>query len=385
MTLNLQSYEPLPDIPPTPPEKRRSPVLAMLLSLIFPGLGHAYLHSWRNAAWIGGFEVLFLLTIVGGKGQAHATALISAPSLYLFAVVDSYFRAREWNAGVTDWLIGANPRVTAILNLLTKGFGYFYLGDRAKGIVCFLVLTVAQALLLQHANIWTEVLAISLQVAVALDGYRVAHDRLLAAHPELRSVPDSEGTVSPNIVDAANPGGFRPPLAITSFAIFGTVMLLAYGASQALNGHVVDSKGTLEQGPDGLIYRNPHEGIELTVPTDWNSLSSEGMLAAFQTNGASLMMEEKFATYAVDSMLNETEKQLVTKNSVAPFTRQTRRFSGKSSSGFETSYKNSQNVLIHQRIFGLRRGLKMLILIESWSGPGDGAIFDPIEQSIRLN
>jgi hypothetical protein len=176
MTLNLQTYEPLSPSAPVQPEKPRNPLLALLLSLVFPGLGHVYLRFWRSAAWIAGFELIFLLLIANGNGMLHATAIISTPCLYLFSIIDAYFGAREWNAGVTGWMIGANPRVTAILNLLTKGFGYFYLGDRTKGIVCFLVMSVAQSALLLHTNIWTQTLAISLQAAIALDGYRVAEN-----------------------------------------------------------------------------------------------------------------------------------------------------------------------------------------------------------------
>src|ERR1700758_4711663 len=105
MTLNLLTYEPIPAVVPSQPEKRYSPLLALLLSLLIPGLGYLYLRAWRQAAWIMGFELLSLVLIVGGTGQLHATAIIAAPSLYLFAIIDAYFMAREWNAGVTSWMI----------------------------------------------------------------------------------------------------------------------------------------------------------------------------------------------------------------------------------------------------------------------------------------
>ena len=40
-----------------------------------------------------------------------------------------------------------NPRVAAVLNLLTHGFGYFYLGERGKGLLVFLGLRFVAAAL----------------------------------------------------------------------------------------------------------------------------------------------------------------------------------------------------------------------------------------------
>jgi hypothetical protein len=384
MTLNLLTYEPLPALAPTQPENRRNPVLALLLSLVFPGLGHLYLRFWRHAAWIIGFELLCLLAIIAGTGQFHASALIIVPALYLFAVIDAFFTAREWNAGVTGWLIGANPRITAILNLTTKGFGYFYLGDRAKGIVCFLAMFVAQALLLQHSNIWTQVLAVSLQVAVALDGYRVARERLFAAHPELHVTVDPEGNPSADVVEQANPGGLRPTLAMGFFGLLGATMLISYATLMALNGHAVRSNGNLEQGPAGLTFSNSHEGIELTVPEGWNPFRSEDDLVALQADGFSLIVEEQFATYSVNTMLSLTEKNLKSGHPEVTFTPVTATLAGRSAAGFETSYKSSHGVDLRQRILGVRRGFKILILIETRRSSEDRATLDDIEHSVRL-
>jgi hypothetical protein len=384
MTLNLLTYEPLPALAPTQPETRRKPLLALLLSLIFPGLGHLYLRLWRHAAWIIGFELLCLLAIAGGAGQLHAAALITAPALYIFAVVDAYFSAREWNAGVTGWLVGENPRITAILNLTTKGFGYFYLGDRTKGIVCFLAMCFGQALLLQRTNIWTQALAISLQVAIALDGYRVARERLFATHPELRSTVDPQGNPSADVIEQANPGELKPAHAMVFFGLIGATMLILYATLMALNGHAVRSTGNLEQGAPGLTFRNSHEGIELTVPTGWNPFRSEDALAALQTDGYSLIAEEQFGTYSVDTMLSATEVTVSRGHSDATFSPFTATLAGRSASGFETSYNNSEDLSIHQRVLGVRRGYKIFILIETWRSSEDRAIFDAIERSVRF-
>jgi len=383
MTLNLLTYEPLPASAPVQPEQRRSPILAVLFSILFPGLGHLYLRFWRHAAWIIGCEFLLLLFLVTGNNQWHAWAIFAAPSLYLFAIVDAYFAAREWNAGVTGWMIGANPRVTAILNLLTKGFGYFYLGDRTKGIVCFLAISFAQSLLLLHTNIWTQVFAISLQVAVALDGYRVARERLLDHHSELRSLPVGEGNTE-NVIDAANQEKFKPAVAMGFFTIFGAAMIVAYGSLSALNGHSVKSSGILEQGPVGLTYRNPEEGIEVTMPERWTPFHAENTLMSMRSDGVSVLIQEQFATYGVDAMLNTTKKQLLDRYPAATFDPITRTIAGRFALGFDASFVNSEGVTLQQRILGIRRGLKIFIVIETWTHSENRPVLDEVEQSIRI-
>ncbi len=384
MTLSLQTYEPLPNLAPTPPEKRRSPLVATLWSLLFPGLGHLYLGFLRHACWIIGFELLSLLVVIYGNGGLHAGPLLTVPALYLFAIIDAYFSAREWNAGVTEWMTGANPRVTAILNLLTKGFGYFYLGDRAKGVVCFLAMSVAQALLLLHTNVWTGILGISMQVAVGVDGYRVARERLLAQYPELRTVAANESNETGDILDAANSDKFKPAFAMACFVILGAAMVVAYASSQALSGQPVKSAGTLEQGPAGLTYRNTREGIEVTVPEEWNPFRSENSLTALRDDGVALIVQEQFGTYAVDSLLSETEKGMQKRHPAARFTPHPMVLADKLASGFDTSFDNAEGVVTHQRILGLRRGLKIFILIETWTRPEKRDLLDKIEQTIRL-
>jgi hypothetical protein len=280
-------------------------------------------------------------------------------------------------------MTGANPRVTAILNLLTKGFGYFYLGDRGKGIACFLAMSAVQALLLLHANVWTQVLAISLQVAVALDGYRVARERLLSNHPELRAIPE-EGGASGNIVDRADPGSLKPTLATALFTVLGGAMLIAYAALLALNGHPIKTAGTLEQGPEGLTYRDIRAGIELTVPEEWIPFRSANSLVALRSDGAALIAEEKFATYAADSMLKETEKDIQKLHPEATFTLHPEVLAHRPASGLDTSFNNSEGVAVHQRFIAIRRGMNLFIVIESWTEPEKRDVLDKIEQSIRF-
>ena len=49
-----------------------------------------------------------------------------------FAFLDAYFTALEINSGAGELIDAVNPRVAVVLNLLTAGLGYFYLGERTK-------------------------------------------------------------------------------------------------------------------------------------------------------------------------------------------------------------------------------------------------------------
>jgi hypothetical protein len=119
-----------------------------------------------------------------------------------------------------------------------------------------------------------------------LDGYRVARERLIAQHPELRFLPDDNGN-EVSVVNAANPGSLRPAFAMSFFAVFGAAMFIAYAALIALNGHAVRSRGSLEQGPTGLVFSDRREGIELTVPEGWSPFRSEDTLVSLRADGMS--------------------------------------------------------------------------------------------------
>jgi hypothetical protein len=110
-----------------PPPVRRSAGLAWCLSLIAPGAGQIYcgattrgiatLVVFAGAVWLGTHSGGSLMWI-GGR---------IALSLYAFAGLDAYETAAEHNIGI-DADAPDNPRVAAVLNLITNGFGYVYLG-----------------------------------------------------------------------------------------------------------------------------------------------------------------------------------------------------------------------------------------------------------------
>jgi hypothetical protein len=383
--LNLAVYEPLPAAELTRPNKHRSPSIALALSMLFPGLGHLYIGLRRNAAWIIGFESLSILLLLFGAGTLRANAVLAAPILYCFAMADAFFSAREWNAGVTPLMVGTNPRIAAVLNLLTKGFGYFYLGDRTKGILCFFIASAIQAALLIRTNAWTVILAITVQIAIALDGYRVARLRLFVSHPELAPTRIMEdGSVPGNAVDLANPGGLNPSFATGFFVVFSAVTVMGYGAIRALDGHAVVSHGALDLGPSGLVYQDAQEKITVTIPEDWSSERTKDSLALFVGPGASLIMQEQFATYTVASLLSKTEADIKRRHSDASTSPCETQLGKHRALCFETSFHKPDGTAVTQRIVAYRRFFKIFILVETWTTPENRPVFARIEQNLQF-
>jgi chromate transport protein ChrA len=175
--------------PPVVLRQLKSPTKAFLLSLISPGIGHFYLRKMETAWRLVLTSAICLGLFVWSRGGEHQTLngvmLVVLPALYAFGFVDAYYAAIEHNAGVTSYLIGRNPRVAALLNYAFRGFGYFYLGERTKGIVVFVgVGLLGAALSVAHFPLVTLLLFL-LQFVLAADAYRIAAKGLAADFPEL--------------------------------------------------------------------------------------------------------------------------------------------------------------------------------------------------------
>ena len=137
----------------------KSSALAFVLSLVVPGAGQFYCGKTSRGLWILGVfisslaaTVYFTIQLRAPDGQVYALfwgiLFRITVFLYIFAFLDAFFTAREMTAG-TDAFIAESPRVAAILNLLTRGFGYFYLGQRTLGLVVFVGLGLFQRAILQ--------------------------------------------------------------------------------------------------------------------------------------------------------------------------------------------------------------------------------------------
>jgi len=165
----------------TPPPPRKSAAIAWFASVVFPGAGQIYCGKTLRGVLVLLCVVAAGIVMVAFWGDNEAStlqdiALRIGLLLYAFAGLDAYLTAREINDG-SDALIAKYPRVAAILNLTTRGFGYFYLGEHEKGIVFFFVLGVAGRMVRNlHegpvgilANIGFEVAL----VVLAVDAYRI--------------------------------------------------------------------------------------------------------------------------------------------------------------------------------------------------------------------
>jgi TM2 domain-containing membrane protein YozV len=115
-----------------------------MLSLLMPGLGQIYCGARiRGLATLG----CFILSVIGAvfiHGEFRWLAARFAVMLYAFAPFDAYETARDHNAGI-EADASDNPRVAALLNLTTNGFGYVYLGNQLGFGVFILMYTFGRA------------------------------------------------------------------------------------------------------------------------------------------------------------------------------------------------------------------------------------------------
>lgn len=151
-----------------------------------------------------------------------------------------------------------------------------------------------------------------------------------------------------------------------------------------MDGHAVSSKGTLEQGPSGLIYTDVQERFSITLPEDWSPLSSQHSLALFHGDGASILIQEQYAAYPVANLLTQTRDGIRKNHPDATTNGCSVSLGGDTASCFEISYLNENKTLIHQRIIAVRRRLKIFIFIESWHAPDRPPVLDRIEENLHF-
>jgi hypothetical protein len=239
------------------------------MSLLLPGLGQLYCGKVKRG-------VLTLLFFLAGAGLTYF--LIDKPEpaglfggmglrlalvLYVFSFLDAYFTARDINLGL-DAVQPYNPRVAAVLNLVTRGFGYWYVDEKTKGVVLFFLVGAADRASMKMedpAGIWLS-LAVEVAMAVmAADAYRIARleNSLAVASPPVRP----EGLEPEE--------GLKPaiPLALASLfvaAYMGLILLAIYMPDYE---KVDQSQAVVSVTPDGSMYANPKYGVQLHVPAGW--------------------------------------------------------------------------------------------------------------------
>ena len=230
---------------PAPAPKRKSAGLAWLLSMILPGLGHLYCGLKLRGGLVMGFSVVGMAAFWGSaaalangdRSQEWLMGLtfLNLPVLYVFGFLDAYFTAREINRGIDPTLVDS-PRVASALNFMTKGLGYFYLGERTKGLVVFVGLSLAQAafpvMLGGGPMVSTAVsfVALALSTGMAIDAYRVGRRSFEAQIAGLDLVADANPSHLPAAVPLAVGGAIAALFALMLLA--GMAARLAGGQPQ---------------------------------------------------------------------------------------------------------------------------------------------------------
>ncbi|MBI4164176.1 MAG: hypothetical protein HY508_00400, partial [Acidobacteria bacterium] len=105
------------------PRKLRSAGFAFLISLVIPGSGQVY--CGKKLRGVSTF-VIFLLAAFGvvalnTESVLRGASLRYLAAIYIFSFLDAYYTALEVNVE-KDPPAYQNPRVAAVLNLLTNGF-----------------------------------------------------------------------------------------------------------------------------------------------------------------------------------------------------------------------------------------------------------------------
>lgn len=274
LNLGASTYVPVSKPTFTPQPVLRNPGLAFLLSLLLPGLGQFYCRKNSRGAWT---LVVFLIalgvniwltpmlagTAGGVAALGRAVLLRVAVFLYVFAFLDAYFTAREMTAG-TDPFIAESPRIAAILNLLTRGFGYFYLGRRTAGFAIFFGHGIFQQVISKNVSREDQsgggLFMEAVLAGLAIHAYGIARKR----EKEILA------TIEPSPQFAAM-GGLPSAVPIGLAVVFAAAYL-----GLACIGFFLPDYSAIDQTParispedEQTVYTNPEYGIEYRAPAGW--------------------------------------------------------------------------------------------------------------------
>ena len=220
MSLGLNDNAPIGALAPEP--RHKSAGLAFALSLIVPGAGQLYCGKVpRGLAtlgfWLGGLIVCIARPSALWLGEALTLMLV----LWIFSFLDAYYTAGEINRRQDEIVDVQNPRVAVTLNLLTAGFGYFYLGERTKGITLFVAMQVARFVLpsVGFLGLSVSISLLVVQLLVAEDAHRIAR----------RQVKEALGPDAPPIAATPSRLPSQVPVAVACVIVVGFVALILLG------------------------------------------------------------------------------------------------------------------------------------------------------------
>jgi TM2 domain-containing membrane protein YozV len=262
-TLNLNANPALdPHLLVAPPleSDKKSPGVAWLLSFFCPGAGQLYCGA--QARGILTLVIFWTATLVAlatkPPALAWGIALRYALALWCFATLDAFFTAREFNAGIAPMLEGANPRVAAILNLITKGWGYFYLGKKGQGIAVFIALVAfdgSARALKGRPRLWMAGLEEAVLICFCVHAY-------LLGKRQLQSILPTSGVNHDRFSEGL-------PLASSAFVAANYLLLVSLGLMLPNYKPIDGSKASIQQTATAILYRNATYGIAVEFPLGW--------------------------------------------------------------------------------------------------------------------
>jgi TM2 domain-containing membrane protein YozV len=188
--------------------RHKSAGLALLLSLILPGAGQLYCgKSFRGGVTLCFSLVGAVLCFMRRQPNLQGTGVLLVVVLWVFSFLDAYFTATEINSAQDAQVDAQNPRVAVTLNLLTAGFGYFYLGERAKGMAFFVgtqIVRFGVPRMTGYKGGLVAVVLLVVQVTMGVDAYFIARRQLTEA---LGPAPEQPVPITASRVPAFVPIG----------------------------------------------------------------------------------------------------------------------------------------------------------------------------------
>jgi TM2 domain-containing membrane protein YozV len=251
------------------------------MSLVFPGSGQIY--CGKKQRGVPTF-VIFLLAAFGvvalnTESVLWGVSLRCFLAIYAFSFLDAYYTALEVNAE-KDPPPYQNPRVAAALNLLTNGFGYFYLGERVKGLIVFMVMRLLGFALGSVQWLWEIII-----LCLAADAYRIGRRDLTRGRvaPRFASSGILQLGLSGELAPERAPVEYTAASALSSSSRLPSYVPLwlagalagAYGGLVLLGTIMPDyrvldqSRVSFQQTMEERIYSNPRYGVEFHIPAQW--------------------------------------------------------------------------------------------------------------------
>lgn len=314
--LGLSEYQTLSPLEPEHPTIPKSATRAFLMSLVLPGIGQVYAKrqtaGWGTCAFFTLFFLVSIGALIQGKVETAGASIFCAISLYIFGFLDAYFAALEYNQGISSYLIGSNPRIACVLNFLTNGIGYFYLGDRGKGLLMFLGFAIVRQMFLRATgnSHWVNNLWIILQAVLAYDAYRVARKRLLESFPQLANHSwraAIEGQLTPAV-----------PISLAVFLALPVIGLIGLGGFAQNATGIQTTAADVQSTPQGIAYTDKDLGLKLLLSDGWqiSQPAEDIMINAHKIDAdgeCKILLIRHFSWHSPESFQKAMERQITEK------------------------------------------------------------------------